>query len=192
MTLGLPAPRPFASRLVLASIALWLGVLLVSGLTAAVAFPTLKPLSPHLPAYAPTTDHWKIAAGAVANRVFTLAGWAQCALAALAMFSLAAHLSHALRGWLNTTRLLLTLAAALLQGYLSFLLVPRMNRSLTAFMDAARSADPQADSLRKTFDADHPLASNLISALAAVLFLSLIFWVLPDPHASKNTNATPS
>lgn len=189
MTSGQPAPRPFASRLVLAAIALWLGVLLVSGLTAAVAFPTMKPLSPHLPAYAATTDHWKIAAGAVANRVFTLAGWAQCALAALAMFALAAHLSRAARGWLNTTRLLLTLAAALLQGYLSFLLVPRMNRTLSAFMDAARAADQQADTLRKAFDADHPLASNLISALAVVLFLSLTFWVLPDPQPSKDTNA---
>lgn len=192
MTSGFPVPRPFASRLVLATIALWLGVLLVSGLTAAVAFPTMKPLSPHLPAYSATPDHWKIAAGAIANRVFTIAGWAQCALAALAMFSLAAHLSRAVRGWLNTTRLLLTLAAALLQGYLSFLLVPRMNRTLSAFMDAARAADPQADLLRKAFDADHPLASNLISALAAVLFLSLVLWVLPDPSGSKDTNATPA
>ena len=66
--------RPFASRLVLAAIALWLGVLLVSGLTAAVAFPTMKPLAPQLPDYAAVSDHWKITAGAIANRVFTVAG----------------------------------------------------------------------------------------------------------------------
>ena len=166
-------------------------MLLVSGLTAAIAFPTMKPLAPQLPDYAAVSDHWKIAAGAIANRVFTVAGWAQCALAALTMFSLAAHLSRAARHWLNTTRLLVTLAAALLQGYLSFLLVPRMNRTLAAFMDAARAADPLADAIRRTFDGDHPLASNLISALAAVLFLALLLWVLPDPARTEQAHAAP-
>ncbi|MCE7975431.1 MAG: hypothetical protein DYG92_14095 [Leptolyngbya sp. PLA1] len=151
----------------------------------------MKPLAPHLPAYAATGDHWMIAAGAIANRVFTLAGWAQCALAALTMFSLAAHLSRAARHWLNTTRLLLTLAAAGLQGYLSFLLVPRMNRTLAAFMDAARAADPQADALRRAFDADHPLASNIISGLAVVLLLTLLLWILPDPPRTEQANAAP-
>lgn len=188
------APR--ASILNAAALGLWAGALAMTGVSAALIFPTMKALDPSLPLYAAhPQDHWMIAAGDVAARQFRVLGIVEAVLALVAVASMLVIMAtKAARGRVSTIvrAAMVIVAGALLCGQ-SLLLQPRMDRNLSAYRLAAREGDGAAAATAKAaFDADHPLASGLMQArLGAVVLgaVACVWWATPrrspyDPRRS--------
>lgn len=161
------------------ALALWLGGVVMAGLAAAIIFPTMRSLEPRLATYPDYTgDHWMLAAGKVAARIFHATDIAQGVCAVLAVVSAAvlglsgvgAHRRPAGLIWLaGLAASVGVLAASLLW------LRPRMDASLHAYWDAGLAGNnPVAEAARQAFSADHPLASNLMAATAACVLATLI------------------
>ncbi len=162
---------------------LWLGTLIMTGVAAAVLFPAVRALDPRLPAYSEYTgDHWSLLAGKVAAILFFVCDSVQFAGALVAGLTLCI----AILGFgLPMTRLTTAARGGLLIvliGILSFqffVLAPRMNRNLVAYWDAAQRGDNEAaGALKAAFDADHPLARNLLAVdtLAVLALLVVGVW----------------
>lgn len=157
---------------------LWLGTLVMTGAAAAVIFPTVREFDPRLPKFAAYTgDHWSLLAGKVAATLFFICDSVQFAGVLVAGVTLGVailwfglpmtRLSTALRGGL-----LIILIAVL--SFQFFVLAPRMNRNLFAYWQAAETGENEAAStLKAAFDADHPLARNLL-AVDTILVLALL------------------
>lgn len=163
----------------LAALAAWLGCLLGAGAAAAVIFPTMRGLDPSLPAFAGYAgEHWRIAGGAVANRLFVLCDAVQLAAATVCVLALivariagAPPASRAAFG----ARLAFLAAAWLLASYEIFVLAPRMQESLALFWTSAKAGDtPAADAARAVFEADHPTASRVLGATAGAVLGALL------------------
>ena len=161
------------------ALALWLGGVVMAGLAAAIIFPTMRSLEPRLATYPEYTgDHWMLAAGKVAARIFHATDIAQGVCAVLAALSAAAvGLTGAISSrrpaglaWLGGLGASVgVLAASLLW------LRPRMDANLHAYWDAALAGNnPVAEAARQAFSADHPLASNLMAATAVCVLATLI------------------
>jgi hypothetical protein len=171
------------ARTALAATALWLGLAACSALTAAIAFPAMKALAPTLPDFAAVGDHWKIAAGQIAQPVFRVTAWAQGVLAIFAAGCTALYLARS-----QPTRRFsliigaLTAASASALAYFALVVSPRMTRTLSLFMDAARAASPDAAVHRAAFEADHPLASRTMSLMVISLLCTTLLWILHQPR----------
>jgi len=147
-------------------------VVAMTGVVAAVVFPTVRDLGPVLPDHAAYTGpHWSLVAGVVAERVFrigmliigfALAG-ASLGVLGLTIRSPQRRLPIARAGLLIATVGLFLAHAGWLQ--------PRMNRAADAYRAAARVGDNQAAGDAKAeFDAMHPTASRLIGATTIAAF----------------------
>lgn len=163
----------------LALLGLWLGALVMTGATAAVVFTEMKSLTPALPAYAAYTgEHWALAGGRVMQRVFFFADAAQfiCGLgAALTLLLSVATFGLSVRRVSTLVRGALVFIAVALAAYAIIGLGPRMNSNLRAYWSAAERGDMEdAARPRAAFDADHPVASAVMSATAAAVLLALI------------------
>lgn len=174
----------------LAAVALWLGATIMTGVAAAIAFPTMRDLAPTLPDFADyPTDHWMIAAGTVMNKVFAILDYASVALAIIAAQALVvAAMPCRLRLSAPTSIVrMLALGGALASlAYSLFFLRPDMNTHLRDFHDHALAGRiSEADTARAAFDALHPAASNALSVIAIALLILTIagIWSLAtDPH----------
>ncbi|MEO0511780.1 MAG: hypothetical protein AAF108_02655 [Planctomycetota bacterium] len=156
------------------SAALWAGVVLMASATAAVSFPTMKELGPTLATFAPFDgEHWPIAAGKVANRVFMIADAAQLVLAVAAVGT-GGYLAFRERlggRVLGIVRLVLFGLGLGLLGFQIFFLRPKMDVDLEAYWRAAAEGQAQAaETARAAFNARHPTASNLMAGTAAAAF----------------------
>lgn len=156
-------------------LAFWLGAVGMTGVTAAVAFPTMKEMGPTLPAFAAYSEaHWPIAAGSVARRVFDISAYVQvvCALVALVAGGLRVLVGAGPR---PVARVVWTLLAAACLGWWLVVLTPRMNINLDVFWEAARAGKlERAASAKAAFDMDHPLASRAISGAALFALLGVV------------------
>ncbi len=177
--------HPSRSRPLLASaVTFWMASILFSGLFAAVAFPGVKELAPVAPSMTILQDqHWRLIAGHVAQRVFTI-----CCGLELALF-LASLLLARLAGGASPLRWLLLVAAGSLRLYVTLMLVLPMNRLAAQILDAARAGDSaQATALQARFDPMHaqatPLMSVMLLCLALFMALSLAAW---KPSAEAET-----
>lgn len=162
--------RRFAEAVHIVSASLWAGSILMAAVVAAVAFPTMRDLGPTLSAYeAYSGEHWPLAAGAVANRVFMIVDAAQLVLAMLAAGTLV-FLAYAnqLGGRLVGIVRLLALGIALLTfGVHLFWLRPKMDVDLANYWEAARQGQTEtAQEHREGFASKHPTASRLMGATA--------------------------
>ncbi|GJQ29781.1 MAG: hypothetical protein HBSAPP03_16650 [Phycisphaerae bacterium] len=174
----MPRFRAFCDALCLASFALWLGVVIMSGIVAAVAFPTMKSLNPSLPDFAAYPgEHWTIAAGHVARRVFDLGAMLQAGCAAIACVTLT---GSALGDPRRPRRIPFARAIALLLavgilGYWRLSLTPTMDADLDAFWAAARAGNTEsADAHKAAFNAAHPVAARTLSFTALFVFAGLV------------------
>jgi len=172
-----PLTPAFVDRLlatvIVSALAMASGLIAATGLAAAVAFPMMRDLDPALPGYEAVGDHWMIAAGSVMAPIFTIAVTAAGVLIAAAGFAWA---GQTVRGGVSVRALLarglVILFALGVTGYTQFILLPRMNNSFDAYLEAARAGDTDvAACLRDNFDADHPAASR---SLSAIVILSLL------------------
>ncbi|MGP1347051.1 MAG: hypothetical protein ACTS3F_10350 [Phycisphaerales bacterium] len=183
-----PGPTPWPARAAeaahIAALGVWLGALVLTGIAAAITFPTLRILDPHLPNYAEyPEDHWAIAGGAIMNRVFIASDWIALACAIIAAAGGAAALAprltrqplrHTLFRPLAILRAAATIAALLITLASFALLRPTMNEDLRLFHHAARSGDiAAADAARARFDEAHPRASMILSAQAGLVLIAL-------------------
>lgn len=164
------------------SLTIWFASLLAAGLSAALIFSQMKKLQPSLLEYAAYTgEHWKIAGGMVANKIFLIVDYVQLCCAVIAILTLGLTLLAANRGVpkhrppLAGVRILLLSVACALLCYELFLLSPRMAIHLNDFWVAAKDGNRViADAAQAAFDADHPTASNVLKATAAALLLLLV------------------
>ncbi len=170
-------------------LAVWLGLLIMTGVAAATLFPMLKSLAPTLPEFALYTgDHWRIAGGQIANRLFTISDIAGVILiaAAAALLAISTYLRHLTYSALAARWASLMLPAIAMAINL-FVLHPRMGRTLTAFYAAAAAGQgPRADVLQTALDSDHPLSTALMVLLTASVLIALVVaaWSLPRTASS--------
>lgn len=175
-----------------AALGIWLGSLLMTGVAAAILFPTMKGLAPQLPAFASYTgDHWMIAAGRTADRLFSINDALQLACALVVVTTLA---SGALWCNLRPTGLrgvlrLLVLAVALVAlGFQLFVLAPRMSLNLRTYWQAAQTGDrPLADQHQAAFSSDHPTAQNTLATITLAVGVLLLLSVWPQGLAAATT-----
>ncbi len=164
-----------------------LGVLVMTGAAAAIAFPTMKALQPSLPEFASyPSDHHRIAAGQVMARVFRVAEAALAATLVVAIIAFTLDLVRAsrqatvLERRVRAARGVLYVGMLAIMGFKFGVLNPRMNAELGAFWSDARAGNVQAaDAHRAAFDADHPTASKLLYAQAVLVALALLVCVAP-------------
>lgn len=175
--------RSVAHTLHVFALGVWLGGLLLTGVAAAILFPTMKALEPKLPAFAAYKgDHWMIAAGRAADRVFTINDMVQLTCAMLAVLSLALGAAWGLRptgvrGGLRIVALTVALAAL---GYQLFGLAPRMSTNLRAYWTAAQAGDhATAETKKAAFNADHPTAQTVMSVTTAAVAGALLLGAWP-------------
>ncbi|MCA9287230.1 MAG: hypothetical protein KDA05_01515 [Phycisphaerales bacterium] len=178
------------------ALSLWIGAVVMAGLAAAIVFPTMRSLEPRLATYPDYTgDHWMLAAGKVAARIFHATDIAQGVCAVLAVVSAAAlGLSGAI-SYRRPAGLIWLSGLAASVGVLAASLLwlrPRMDASLHAYWDAAMAGNnPVAEAARQAFSADHPLASNLMAATAACVLATLVAHVVAA-RTSKPGGLAPS
>lgn len=156
----------------------WLGALVMTGVAAAVIFPTMKSLDPRLPGYEGYTgSHWMLAGGSVANRLFVIGDVVQftAMLAAGATFGLGImFFGLPSRKPLTVIRATLLLGLVGVLSYHLLVLAPRMAVNLDGFWAAAKAGDQaRAETLRAAFDADHPTARSVLSCIAVLLLGAL-------------------
>jgi len=171
----MPPRRAILETLHITCLALWLGVIVMTGLFAAILFPMMKQLDPTLPGFASFPhDHWKIAAGHVANRVFTIGTWIQFSLwficgatwVAIAWDQSVRKLRITRSGALMFTGLILTITTNLV-------ILP-LNGHLKSYWTAAAKGDTTtALAEQAEFDRLHHLASPAFLAVAACILLCL-------------------
>jgi len=161
----------------LVALALWLAVVIGSGAAAAVLFPTMRDLDPHLAAFAAYEGpHWRLAAGRVAATLFSLADRAQVPLAVLALVG-AAPLLLAVRkrrvaACVSAAALAVALASLVFQ---LTVLRPRMDAALEHYWRAAEAGDTTlAREHADAFAQDHPVASRSRSTCAGALLIALV------------------
>jgi hypothetical protein len=169
-----------------AALGFWLGALVMAGTAAAVIFPTMRELDPRLPHYVGYAgDHWLIAGGRVAAKVFWITDAVQfaCMLLAGLTFGIAVMWCGLQVRRISTFARVLVLLA--LVGVLSYRLgfvEPGLSAALRDHWAAALAGDTAAASrFKAVFDAGHPLQTRLLSitaglVLAAILATIASFW----------------
>lgn len=170
---------------------LWLGALVMTGVTAAILFPTVRDLRPTLPEYALYQgEHWRIAAGQPGDKIFVACDAIQFVCAMVAAVSLATMV-FVTKVRVKRPAMLIRIAALVvafvLLGSRFFFLQPWMDTNLHGFWEAAAKGDnANAERLRAAFDADHPIASNMLAATALCVLLAMVFgaWCAATPETA--------
>lgn len=150
----------------------------MTGGAAAIIFPSVKSLEPVLPGYPDYTgEHWRLAAGFVAARIFALSDIVQfvCAVVTGATLLIVAASADVWRARIATfLRLSAFGAALLLLAYNFFLLAPRMNTNLDNYWTAAETGDNEAAlDAQQAFMRDHgPATRTMAGTMVATLLLT--------------------
>lgn len=160
----------------LTALGLWAGSLMMTAVTAAVAFPTVKTLDPVVPTLDPASrPHWQLIAGKVASNVFVISHMAQsvCAVLAIGTGVVLCRLPG-LRMRRSPSFISACLAVATLGWYL-LVFWPKMRTNLYTYWDNlfAGRIEPAA-AAEKAFSADHPTASTF---MAVIFILTLTAFV---------------
>jgi hypothetical protein len=161
------------------ALGVWAGALLMTGATAAIAFPTMRELGPTLPTFgAYPEDHWSIAAGHIMQRVFGISDWTQIACALVVAVSLIAEAASV--GWRRLgiawqVRGAVMLGAVGCSLYSVLVMSPPMNVTLDAYWEAAKAGNVEVAHANKAeFDSDHVLARRLMTATFALVVAALV------------------
>ncbi len=186
--------RSFCIAIHLTSLGLWAGAIAISGAAAAVVFPTLRDMNVSVPGLSPMVekDHFRFAAGAVAQRVFLITDILSFACALAAATSLLAMVVWlqvpVARSSMYIRALALGVALASLAAML-FVVTPQINTAAQLHLAAAKSGDLAAAALhRQAVDDLHPIASYLMGAefFGALIAAFVGAWsVVASPAADK-------
>lgn len=146
-----------------------MGALAMTGVVAAVAFPTMRALDPSLPGYAGYGGaHWSLAAGVLAERVFHI-GFAVAGVCLLVCVgAVGVMLARREGGRMPIVRaglLLVTLGVFL--AHVAWL-QPRMDEAAAEYRAAAAAGEGErAIAAKARFDGMHPNASRLVMGATA-------------------------
>ena len=172
--------RAFCHTIHLAALGIWAGAIALAAATAAVAFPTLKHMDVRIPSLPPgsESDHFRFAAGAVAQRVFNIGDIVAfgCAmLSALALLALVGAFKIPMKRPANALRALaLTIAIASLAALL-LVVTPSINAASEAHLAAVIAGNHEdAARHRAAVDDLHPLASMLMSIELVSVLIALL------------------
>lgn len=165
----------------LVSAAVWLGALVGAGGSAALLFPRMKELEPRLEAFAAYPgEHWKIAAGQVATRLFVACDAVQMVCAGVCFLSLGLVLSRMKKegvvagGAMLVRALALTVAMGLL-CYQLFVLGPRMQANVQSYWTLAKAGEVErASDFERAFSADHPTSTNVLGGTAVGVLMLIV------------------
>lgn len=170
------------------SLAVWLGTIVMTGVAAATIFPEMRRLDPSLATYAKYTgEHWMLAAGHIAAKIFSVSDRIQlvCAGVAGLTFVSALFCKRLLPFRFSAALRLLGLLVAF--GALSYQagsLGPVMQRALDEYwLAAADGRNDDAAFHQAIFRAQHPKASTTMAVAAGGVLVSLIAgaWSLSNP-----------
>lgn len=148
------------------------GVVVATGVAAAIAFPTMRDLNPTLPSLEGLDDQWMLVAGQVMARVFSATAVVELlclTIAAIAFVSEIALSPRPRRGRSLAVRSVALLALVIVYAHNLGVLQPRMNTNFQNIFTSAEQGDlAGAKSARAAFGADHPAASRELGAIAAL------------------------
>lgn len=166
------------------AMALWLGCLVMTAVSAAILFPTMKSLGPTVAAYAAYDGpHHVIVAGHAAEKIFVACDLIQFVCAVLAVVSASCTaLFFGPLGSARATMLRSLFLAAALSALAFHLLVlaPRMNTALRGYWAAAQAGkNEQAATLRDAFNQDHPTSRTVMAITAAAVAAGLAMALTP-------------
>ncbi len=192
--------RAFGEAAHVICLGIWVGAASIAAGTAAVAFPTLKGLNVRLADLPPETaaDHFRFAAGAIAQRVFLMGDIVAFACATVAGATLLGlFISRALsprRPAAIVRALALAIAVASLASLL-FVVTPRINLWAAHHLDAARIGKTDLmEEYKRNVDDLHPIATNLYAAEIGGAFIALLAgaWSLAKPWAPGTIRTAPA
>jgi len=173
----------------LTSLGLWLGTLVMTGVTAAILFPTIRDLDPHIPSFdSYSGEHWRIVAGKPANTLFFVSdiiGFACCILAMASLLGGVVLLGERWRRRSVGMRISVMTAAMCVFGYGFMVHAPAMNKEITAYWRAAEAGENQvAEKHRAAFGAMHPTSTKLMGVTTLLVLGSLVMgaWSASDSH----------
>jgi hypothetical protein len=165
----------------LVSAAVWLGALLGAGGSAAMLFPAMRALRPRLEDFAGYPgEHWKLAAGQVAQKLFVACDTVQLLCAGVCFLTLGLVLSRMkkeggrARGGMLVRALALTVAMGLV-CYQLFVLGPRMYANSREYWDSARAGEVErANAAQAAFAKDHPTSTNVLGGTATAVLMLIV------------------
>lgn len=160
------------------ALALWAGTVGMTAVAAAVIFPQVRDLEPTLGAYPKYTgEHWLLAAGHIANRIFVIGDTIQAVCAGIAGLTIAAALmARRLSpfGASSALRLLGLLAAFGALSYQLGSLRPDMRRELDNYWLAAEEGrNEDAAQYQARFRELHPAASRSLALCGGAVLVAL-------------------
>lgn len=181
--------RAVCETLHIVALALWLAATLASGLVAAVAFPAMKSLAPTIPGYAEPSQHYLIAAGAIAQRVFLVADVVNFVAGIIALATLGVSVlvlgTPARRPATIVRSLGVAIAIACLASLL-LIVTPRVVGASTQHWAALKANDLAAARTHKAaLDDVHPIASRLTGGMAFCVFIALVSGVWSIARAPR-------
>ena len=188
--------RAFCETLHLVVLGLWLGTLVAVGAAAAVMFPAMKALNVRLVDFpggaGDGSDHYRIAAGRIAERVFLVGDIIMfpCALIAAATLGvlIVFHRIPVARPAAIIRSLAMGVALASLAALL-LIVTPGVNRGAQGHFAAAKIGDvAAAQKHMAAVDDLHPIATNLmtIEFLSVFIALACCAWSLARPYAGMS------
>jgi hypothetical protein len=172
------------------ALALWLGALVMTAVSAATLFPTMHRLEPELPAYAGYTGpHWLIAGGHIVQKMFWACDVVQFAGMLIAGVTFAAAIMWfglSTRRVSTFVRVVLLLALVGVLSYRLGFLEPEMTQNLRAYWSAAAAGDnATAARFKKAFDAGHPIQSRMLGLTAGLVLAALIAGIWSFARAER-------
>jgi hypothetical protein len=180
-----------AQTLHLLALAIWMGSVAMSGLFAAIIFPTMRTLDPTLAQYPLYTgDHSMLAAGRIASKVFLSVDTIQFVCSAIAMggFIVMLLTGYSLNTLSRVARSFLISCALAMLSYHLLILMPGMYEDLRAYWEAAALGNTAlADTHKDAFAAMHSSSSRSIGLTTLFVLLAFVFgvWTAENPPATE-------
>ncbi len=168
-----------AHALHVAALGIWTGGIAMTAAAAAIIFPTVKGLAPTLPGYAavPPEEHWLLAAGQVAARIFRVSDSVQlaCGVTTLATAVLLARAHGIGRTVPARVRAVALVAAWLMLAFYLAVLAPRMQTNIEAHWRLSQAGQlAEARVHEAVFKADHPTSSRVLGGTALCTLIALV------------------
>ncbi len=162
----------------LLALSVWLGGVSMSGVVAAIVFPTMRQLDPTLGAYPEYQgDHALLGAGRIASRVFFTMDAVQfiCACVALGTIAFMVAMGYSLNTLWRVLRVIVLCATMGLLSYYIFIFMNAQTRTLNAYWEFAAAGDTQqADQFKDLFLQSHGSASRILGAIAIMVMLNIV------------------
>ncbi len=185
-----------AQTINLLSLAIWMGSTAMSGVVAAIVFPTMRKLDPTLASYPDYSgDHAILGAGQIAGKVFLTVDTIQfiCASTALGSFIVMLMCGYSLNTLARVLRSILLCCTLGLLSYHLLILMPAINQDLQTYWDAAAAGNTDlADTHKDAFLAMHSTASRTIGGITLAVLISFLLGLWTAEHASPTKAPEPA